>query len=87
MANSASARKRIRRNDKRAQINGMRRTRIRTFIKKVEAAIQSSDAKAAEEAYVNAKPEMMRGVSKGILKKTTVSRKLSRLSAQIKALK
>ncbi len=87
MANSASAKKRIRRNNKRAQVNGMRRTRIRTFVKKVESAIQDSDVKAAEEAYKNAKPEMMRGVSKGILNKKTVSRKLSRLSTQIKSLK
>ena len=87
MANSASARKRIRRNNKRAQINGMRRTRIRTFVKKVEAAIANNDVKTAEEAFKNAQPEMMRGVSKGILKKTTVSRKLSRLSAKIKAMK
>lgn len=87
MANSASARKRIRRNNKRAQINSMRRSRIRTYVKKVEAAIANKDAKAAEEAYKMAKPEMMRGVSRGVFDKKAVSRKLSRLSGHIKALK
>lgn len=87
MANHASAKKRIRRNARRADINGARRSRIRTFIKKIELAIASSDSKQAEEALKNAQPEIQRGVLKGILHKNTAGRKLSRLSAKIKALK
>lgn len=87
MANHASAKKRIRTNARRNEINTSRQSRIRTFLKKVEAAIASGDEKAAQEAYKNAQPELMRGVSKGILLKNTVSRKMSRLSARIKALK
>ena len=85
MANHASARKRIRRNARRADINGARRSRIRTFIKKVEMAIASGDAKQAEEALKTAQPEIHRGVTKGILHKNTAARKLSRLSARVKA--
>lgn len=87
MANHASAKKRIRTNARRNEINTARTSRIRTFLKKVEAAIASGDEKAAQEAYKNAQPELMRGVSKGILLKNTVARKMSRLSARIKALK
>jgi len=87
MANHASSKKRIRRTARRADINGARRSRIRTFTKKIEAALQSGDAKQAEEALKAAQPEMYRGVSKGILPKNTVARKLSRLSAKIKSLK
>ncbi len=87
MANHKSARKRIRRNEARAVINGARTSRIRTFIKKIEVAIASGDAKAAEEAFKVAQPEMQRGVVKGIMKKNTVARRLSRLSARIKSLK
>lgn len=87
MANHASAKTRIRRNARRAEINGARRSRIRTFIKKVETAISSGDAKQAEEALRAAQPEIHRGVSKGILHKNTAARKLSRLSARIKAVK
>lgn len=87
MANHASAKKRIRTNARRNEINTSRTSRIRTFLKKVEAAIASGDEKAAQEAYKNAQPELMRGVSKGILLKNTVARKMSRLSARIKALK
>jgi len=87
MANHASAKKRIRRNAKRAEINGARRSRIRTFIKKVELAITAGNASDAEAALKVVQPEMDRGVSKGIFNKKTASRKLSRLSARIKALK
>jgi small subunit ribosomal protein S20 len=87
MANHASARKRIRRNDRRAVINGDRRSRIRTFIKNVVTAIENGDAKAADTALQAAQPEIFRGVSKGVLKKKTASRKMSRLSSRIKALK
>ena len=86
MANHASARKRVRRNAARAEVNGARVSRIRTFIKKVEQAIDTGDAKAAQAALKEAQPEILRGVSKGVLPKNTASRKLSRLSARIKAL-
>ena len=75
------------RNERRAVINGERMSRIRTYIKKVVMAIESGDAKAADEALRAAQPELFRGVSKGIIKKQTASRKMSRLSAGVKALK
>jgi len=87
MANHKSAEKRIRRNARRAEINGARRGRIRTFIKKIEAAISEGNAKEAETALQNAQPEIQRGVAKGIMHKNTAGRKISRLSARIKALK
>ena len=87
MANHASAEKRIRRNARRAEINGARRNRVRTFIKKVEAAIANGNAEEAQTALQVAQPEMQRGVSKGIFKKKAVSRKISRLSGRIKTLK
>jgi len=87
MANHASSKKRIRRNERRAVINGTRRTRIRTFVKNIEVAIGQGDAKLAQDALQAAQPEMQRGVAKGIFHQKTVSRKLSRLSARIKALK
>ncbi len=86
MAHHASAKKRIRRNARRDIINGDRRGRIRTFVKQVETAIAGGDAAVARDALRAAQPEMHRGVSKGVLHKKTVSRKLSRLSARIKAL-
>lgn len=86
MANHASSKKRIRRNARRAEINGARRSRIRTFIKKVELAIESGDQKEANTALTAAQPELLRGVAKGIFHKNTVARKLSRLSSRIKAL-
>ena len=86
MANHKSAEKRIRRNARRADINGARRSRIRTFIKKVEMAIAGDDQAAAQEALKNAQPEIQRGVARNIVHKNTAARKLSRLSAQIKAM-
>ncbi|GAB5387910.1 MAG: 30S ribosomal protein S20 [Alphaproteobacteria bacterium] len=86
MANSKSAKTRIRRNKKRALINGARRSRIRTFIKQVEVAIEAGDATAAREAFKAAEPEMARGVSKGVFHKNTISRKLSRMCAAIRKL-
>ncbi|HYG85318.1 MAG TPA: 30S ribosomal protein S20 [Azospirillum sp.] len=86
MANHKSAEKRIRQTARRTAINGARVSRIRTFVKKVETAIESGDKAAAAEAFKAAQPEMMRGASKGVLHANTVSRKLSRLSARIKAL-
>lgn len=87
MANHASSKKRIRRNARRAEINGARRSRMRTFIKKVEMALTAGDAKAADEAFKVAQPEIDRSVAKGILHKNTAARKLSRLSSRISALK
>jgi small subunit ribosomal protein S20 len=84
MANHKSAKKRIRRNQARAEINKSRISRIRTFIKKVELAIGTGDAPAAKLALKEAQPEIMRGVSKGVLHKNTASRKMSRLAASVK---
>jgi small subunit ribosomal protein S20 len=86
MANHASALKRVRRNDTKALVNQARESRIRTFLKRVEVAIADGDAKQAAQAYKEVRPEMQRGVVKGILHKNTASRKMSRLSARIKAL-
>ena len=84
MANHKSAKKRIRRNANRAEINKSRISRIRTFLKRVEMAIASGDKEAAQTALKEAQPELMRGVSKGVLHKNTASRKMSRLSAKVK---
>lgn len=86
MANHKSALKRIRRNASRAAINTNRRSRIRTFIKNVEAAIETGKAKDAQEALKKLQPELYRGVAKGIFHKNTAARKMSRLSARVKAL-
>ena len=86
MANHKSARKRIRRNEAFNKVNSDRRNRIRTFIKKVEQAIAKGDADGARTALKAAQPEMHRGVTRGVFHRNTVARKLSRLSAQIKAL-
>jgi len=85
MANHKSAKKRIRRNSNRAEINKSRISRIRTFIKRVETAIASGEKAAAQTALKEAQPELMRGVSKGVLHKNTASRKMSRLSARVKS--
>ena len=84
MANHASAKKRIRRNARMEIVNKIRKNRVRSFIKKVEIAIDKSDKALAEEALKIAQPEMHRSVSKGVFKKNTMSRKLSRLSSRIK---
>lgn len=86
MANIQSAKKRIRRNARRADINGVRRSRIRTFIKNVEVAIAGGDAATAQTALQAAQPEMQRGVAKGLFHKKTVSRKISRMSQAIKSI-
>jgi len=86
MANTPQARKRIRRNDRRADINKARVSRIRTFVKKVESAIAAGGKDAALAALAAAQPEMMRGVSKGVLHKNTVARKISRLTKRVAAL-
>jgi small subunit ribosomal protein S20 len=86
MANHKSAEKRIRQTERRTAVNKARVSRIRTFMKKVETAIESGDKEAARTAYAEAQPELHRGVSKGVVHKNTVARKLSRLSSRIKAL-
>ena len=86
MANTPQAKKRIRRNDRRAEINGARVSRIRTFVKKVESALAAGDKPAATAALAAAQPEMFRGVTKGVLHKNTVARKFSRLSKRVAAL-
>lgn len=87
MANHASAKTRIRRNDRRAKINGARRSRVRTFVKKIESAIAAGNAQDAMAALKAAQPEMQRGGAKGVMNKKAVARKISRLSARIKAMK
>ena len=84
MANHKSAKKRIIRNQKFELINKVRKSRVRTFIKKVESAILAKDKNAANEALKIAQPEMHKSVSKGTFKKNTISRKISRLSKKIK---
>jgi small subunit ribosomal protein S20 len=86
MANHKSAEKRFRQTVKRTAVNHARITRVRTFVKKVELAIASGDKVSAQAAFREAQPEMQRGISKGVLHKNTVARKLSRLSARISAL-
>ena len=84
MANHISAKKRIRRNSRMEIVNKVRKNRVRTFIKKVELAIEKSDKTLASNAFKEAQTEMHRAVTKGVFKKNTMSRKLSRLSARIK---
>ncbi len=86
MANNPQAKKRIRQTEKRTLRNKDRVSRIRTFVGKVEKAIDSGDKAAAEAAYKTAMPELHRGVSKGVMHRNTVARKLSRLSKRIKAI-
>lgn len=86
MANHKSAEKRIRQTARRTAVNRTNVTRIRTSIKKVESAVKSGNQKAAQEALKQAQPIIMKGVSKGVLKRNSASRKISRLAASIKAL-
>ena len=86
MANTPQAKKRIRRNDRRAEVNGNRVGRIRTFVKKVESALASGDKAAAAAALAQAQPELARGVSKGVLHRNTASRKFARLTKRVTAL-
>jgi small subunit ribosomal protein S20 len=86
MANTASARKRIRQTRKRTVVNHARKSRMRTFIKKVETAIASGDKQQAVAALQAAQPELQRAAGKGVVHKNTIARKLSRLSGRIKAI-
>ena len=84
MANHASAKKRIRRNARMEIVNKVRKNRVRSFIKTVEIAIEKADKSLAQKALKDAQPEMHRSITKGVFKKNTISRKLSRLSSRIK---
>jgi small subunit ribosomal protein S20 len=86
MATHVSAEKRIRQTATRTAVNRARVSRIRTFVKKIETAIAAGDKEAARTALKEAQPEMQRGAQKGVMHKNTVARRLSRLSARIKAL-
>jgi small subunit ribosomal protein S20 len=87
MANTPQSEKRARQAERRYAVNKARRSRIRTYLRKVEEAIASGDYAAAAAALQTAQPELMRGVTKGVLHKNTVARKMSRLSSRVKALK
>ena len=86
MANHKSAKTRINRNSKRSVINGARKSRVRTFVKKVEAAIAASDKETAAAAFKTAESELMRSVRKGVFPMNKVARTVSRLSKKIKAI-
>ncbi|MBN2740996.1 MAG: 30S ribosomal protein S20 [Rhodobacteraceae bacterium] len=86
MANTPQSKKRARQNERRQDINKARRSRIRTYLRKVEEAIASGDQEAATTALRAAQPELMRGVTKGVVHKNTASRKMSRLASRVKAL-
>ena len=86
MANTPQAKKRIRRNDRRAAINHSRISRIRSFIKAVESAVASGKKDEAVNALREAQPEIARGVARGVIHKNTASRKFSRLAKRVAAL-
>ena len=86
MANTPQSKKRARQNERRYEVNKARRSRIRTYLRKVEEAIATGDVSVAAAALRDAQPELMHGVTKGVLHKNTVARKMSRLSARVKAL-
>jgi len=86
MANTSSAKKMVRKIERRTAVNKARRSRVRTFLRKVESAIASGDKKAADEAFRQMQPEFQRAVTKGVFHKKTVARKLSRISSRIKTL-
>lgn len=86
MANSPQSRKRVRQTARRTAVNKARRSRIRTFIRKVEEAIVSGSQTDAREAFRLAQPEIMRGASKGVLHRNTASRKISRLDGRVRAM-
>jgi small subunit ribosomal protein S20 len=87
MANTPQSKKRARQAERRTDINKARRSRIRTFLRKLEDAIAAGNADAAQAALLAAQPELDRGVTKGVMHKNTVARKMSRLTSRVKALK
>ena len=86
MANTSSAKKMVRKIERRTAVNKARRSRVRTFLRRVEEAIAAGDKTVADAAFKDAQPELHRAVSNGVYHKSTVARKLSRLSSRIKAL-
>lgn len=86
MANSTQSKKRVRQSETRYGVNKARRSRIRTFLRKVEEAISSGDQTVASAALKSAQPELARGITKGVLHKNTVARKMSRLASRVKGL-
>ena len=84
MANTPSAKKSVRKIERRTAINKNRRSQMRTFVKKVEAALAAGDGKGAAEALTAAEPKLMRAAQKGILHKNTASRKVARLAAPVR---
>ena len=86
MANTPQSKKRARQAERRQDVNKARRSRIRTFLRKVEEAIASGNQEVASAALKTAQPELARGITKGVLHKNTVARKMSRLAARVKAL-
>ncbi|MAT33898.1 MAG: 30S ribosomal protein S20 [Ponticaulis sp.] len=86
MANTRSAKKMVRKIERRTEVNKARRSRVRTYVRKVEEAIASGDKTAAQEALKQAQPELMRAASKGVMHKNTTSRKVSRLSKRVGAM-
>ncbi|HEX8214916.1 MAG TPA: 30S ribosomal protein S20 [Allosphingosinicella sp.] len=86
MANTPQAKKRIRRNTRRTEINGARVSRIRTFVKQLESALEAGDKDQAKAAMQKVQPEIARGVAKGVVHKNTAARKISRLTKRVAAL-
>lgn len=86
MANTTSAKKATRKIERRTEVNKARRSRMRTFLRKVEEAIASGDQTAAAAALKAAQPEIMRAAQKGVVHKNTASRKVSRLASRVGAL-
>ena len=86
MANTRSAKKMVRKIAARTEVNKARRSRVRTYVRKLEEAIASGDKAAAQEAFKVVQPELMRAVTKGVMHKNTASRKVSRLASRVKTL-
>lgn len=86
MANTPGSKKAIRKIARRTEVNKARRSRVRTYVRKLEEAIAAGDAETAKSAFVTAQSELMRAVSKGVVHKNTGSRKVSRLAARVKKL-
>ncbi len=86
MANTSSAKKATRKIEKRTAVNKIRRSRVRTYVRKVEEALAAGDKAAAEEAFKTAQPELMRAATKGVMHRNTASRKVSRLAHRMKSL-
>ena len=86
MANTKSAKKMVRKSAARTEINKARRSRMRTFIRRVETALKAGNAEEAQTAFRQAEPEIMRAAQKGVIHKNTASRKISRLAARVRAL-